>query len=171
MKKENPRTLDLAALLRSAAEEFAQEVLDSLDDQPVIDPETGAPAKLNALQAVVQVLYDRDRSRLVETLPFGTDSLTGSYFRAPDPADPSAEAAWLEDGSGQVVKGQVIGQPFITSSTTMYLVEFYGENGMTGHQQLVDIYRMMMQRWSFFDDEAWLDAGHATVEAKDRAES
>jgi len=100
--------------------------------------------------------YPRDRDKDVADRPLSPESLCGSYFRAPDTNDPNAEALWLDGQACMTVEGMVVAQPFASSSEVIYLVEFYGRHGLSGHQELVDIERMMHQRWAFFDTEAWL---------------
>jgi hypothetical protein len=102
--------------------------------------------------------YPRDRDKDVADRPLSPESLVGSYFRAPDPHDPNAEALWLDGQACMTIEGIVVAQPFASSTHVVYLVEFYGRHGMSGWQMLIDIDRMLEQRWSFFDTEAWLQA-------------
>lgn len=142
--------LKIEDMLAQAKQEFIDDILANLDRYET------AEDRLAAVKAVVAEQYDRDSDKLAALLPLGGDSMIGSYFRAPDPQDTEAEAAWLEGASCKVVEGMVIKQPFTSNETAIYLVEFYSERGGTGYQQLVDLDRMLAQRWAFYDSEAWL---------------
>jgi hypothetical protein len=107
--------------------------------------------------------FARDRDRDMATRPLGPASLCGSYFRCPDQDDPNAEALWLEHEACQTQEGMIVAQPFASTSTVVYLVEFYGRHGATGHGELVDLQRMLHQRWAFYDTEAWLTRRPATA--------
>jgi hypothetical protein len=137
------------------------------DNLAALDP----PTRLAAVQQAVASGLGRDRDQSIKSMQFGPDSLTGSYFRAPDQDDPEAEAAWIDGSGGAEVRGQVVGQPFATSTTTMYLVEFYAQGHATGHQQLVDIDRMLVQRWAFYDTEAWLEQGQVQTTEREATSS
>jgi hypothetical protein len=100
--------------------------------------------------------FPRDRDRDVADRPLGPDSLVGSYFRCPDQLDPNAEASWLDHEVCATQQGIVVAQPYAAPNRIVYLVEFYGRHGASGHQQLVEIDRMLEQRWAFYDSEAWL---------------
>ena len=92
----------------------------------------------------------RDRDRDMMDRPLGPESLCGSFFRCPDQDDPNAEALWLDHQACQTQEGIVVAQPFASSVTVVYLVEFYGRNGASGVQRLVDLDRMLTQRWAFY---------------------
>jgi hypothetical protein len=100
--------------------------------------------------------FARDRDGDVALRPLSPESLCGSYFRCPDQDDPNAEAAWLDHEACQTQEGMVVAQPFASSQTVVYLVEFYGHHGASGHQRLIELERMLHQRWAFYDTEAWL---------------
>lgn len=143
-------TLNIEQMLEQAKADFVAEVLDTIPTLPTADE------RLNAIRAVAAEQYDRDSDKLAAVSPLGSDSMIGSYFRAPDPRVPDAEAAWLDGASCAVVEGIVIKQPHTGPDSAIYLVEFYGPHGGTGYQQLVELERMVGQRWAFYDSSAWL---------------
>jgi hypothetical protein len=104
----------------------------------------------------LEYAFDRDRDQDMAARPLSPGSLCGSYFRAPDQHDSNAEALWLDGHACLTQEGMVVAQPFASSTGVVYLVEFYGRHGMAGYQQLVDIDRMLEQRWLFYDTDAWL---------------
>jgi len=112
----------------------------------------------------------RDRDLAMAEMPLAPDSLRGSYFRAPDQDDAEAEAAWLDGTPTEVIEGMVVAEVFATSSTMIYLVEFYGRNGGTGYQRLVEVERMLVQRWAFYDTDGWLASGRERAEQAIRRE-
>jgi hypothetical protein len=140
---------DLRGLLEEAVREFVEEQVANL-------PELTPDEKLAALKAALVEQYGRDSDRMAAVRPFGPDSLVGSYFRAPDQMDPDAEAAWLDNEACRTVEGMVIRQPFVSATTAVYLVEFFGQHGAAGYQQLVELDRMLHQRWLFYDSDTWL---------------
>jgi hypothetical protein len=113
--------------------------------------------------------FARDRDKDMADRPLGPGSLCGSYFRCPDPDHPNAESLWLDHRPCAVLEGMVVAQPFASSQTVVYLVEFFGEHGAIGRQQLVAIDQMLHQRWAFYDSEAWLTA-RPTDEAAQKKE-
>jgi hypothetical protein len=143
-------TIDFQALLTRYEDATVTEILTGLDNCDT------ASEQLNAVRACADLAHGRDRVRFVHSLPMSADSLIGSYFRAPDDVDPNAEASWLAREPASIQEGMVIGQPFTSSTGATYLVAFFGEDGATGHQELVELERMLAQRWQFFDSEAWL---------------
>jgi len=114
--------------------------------------------------------YARDRDKALAETPLTSDSLKGSYFRAPDQDDPDAEAAWLDGEPCATIEGMVVAEVFATSQSMTYLVEFYGKYGATGYQRLIELDRMVGQRWAFYDSEAWL-TGRAEETTKTREEA
>lgn len=153
------------------AEELAHFVEAMTEDLPAIEAEAGAAARWKSAQAIVEAALGRSRQRFAALRGFADDSLVGSYFRAPDPDDTEAEAAWLDGEPCSIVRGIVHTQPFVTNQNTLYLVEFFSGEGFTGRQQLVDIDRMHAQRWAFYDTEGWLSLGEKIKEpAKETAE-
>jgi len=106
----------------------------------------------------------RDRDQALAQTELAPDSLRGSYFRAPDQDDPEAEAAWLDGQPTEVIEGMVVAEVFATPTTMTYLVEFYGRNGGTGYQRLIELDRMVTQRWAFYDTDGWLASGRQRAE-------
>jgi hypothetical protein len=127
--------------------------------------ELSAQELLAMLQQAAMGCFPRDRDQFVAACPLSPGNLVGSYFRAPDPNDPNAEALWLEGEPCAVIEGLVVGQPHATPVTSFYLVEFFGAAGAQGYQQVVDLDRMLEQHWSFFDSEDWL-AAHSRPEGQ-----
>ncbi len=152
-------TFDPEQFMKDERQHFDEE---ASNDLPAIEAEAGVVARWKTAQAIVEAALGRDRQRFAGLQAFGDDSLVGSYFRAPDPDDPEAEAAWIEGDDCRIVAGIVVSQPFASSSTTIYLVEFFGQEGFTGRQQLFEIDRMTQQRWAFYDTAAWLEQATAT---------
>jgi hypothetical protein len=127
---------------------------------PIIDTdELSAQELLAKLEAAAADCHPRDRDKFAAAVPLSPSSLVGSYFRAPDQTDPNAEAAWLDGEPCPVVEGLIVGEPLRTPITAIYQVEFFGEEGATGYQTAVDLEVMVAQRWTFYDDRAWLAAG------------
>jgi hypothetical protein len=153
-----PNMTDFETLLEDVRQEVVRNVLTRLDsfDEP--------SDKLNAVRAIAALASERDRDQATAVTPLGPDSMIGSYFRAPDPNDTIAESAWLDGEPCKTIEGQIVAQPFTSPTGATYLVEFYGDSGATGFQQLVELERMVMQRWAFYDTAAWLK-GHAPQKA------
>jgi hypothetical protein len=157
----SPDLTNYELLLDSVRREVVRNVLDRLDE--FAEPSE----KLQALQAVAALTLEHDRDRsLVALTPFGPDSLIRSYFRAPDQNDTAAESAWLDGEPCKTIEGMVVAQPHTSPSGATYLVEFFGENGATGFQQLVELDRMVQQRWAFYDTDAWLKSHTPAALAK-----
>lgn len=152
-------THNLEALLERTQTETVAEWIDSLPRVPVVNPETGKPDRLNLVKAILAESYGRDRAAMAAVKPMGPDSMVGSYFRAPDNNDPNAENEWLAGEPCAFVEGIVVSQPFSSTSTAIYTVEFYGKHGTTARQELVDLDRMIEQKWTFFDSASWLRSG------------
>jgi hypothetical protein len=156
------RLINFEALLDAVREEVVESVVARLNtfDEPT--------EKLEAIRAIAALASERDRTQMTATTPLGPDTMIGSYFRAPDQNDPSAENAWLDGDSCKTIKGMVVAQPFTGGlDKATYLVEFYGDNGPTGAQQLVELDRMVQQRWTFYDTDAWLNAPEPAVTVPD----
>ena len=117
--------------------------------------EMSAQELLQVLASAAADCFPRDRDRFAAACPMSPGTLVGSYFRH-------------EDDSGEILEGMVVGNPHATPVTSFYLVEFFGQNGALGCQQIVDLERMVAERWSFFDSEAWL-ASAAAVPKKEEA--
>lgn len=126
----------------------------------IIDTDALSASELmQALLYAAEDAYPRDRDKFAAASPLTPDNLFGSYFRAPDPNDPNAEAQWLAHEPCSTIEGAIVGQPHVTPMTSFYLVEFYGREGALGYQQIVDMDRMVVQRWMFFDSDTWLTTG------------
>ena len=131
-----------------------------MPDRNIIDLDAlSAQELLTVLQHAAGDCFPRDRDQFVASCPLVPGSLVGSYFRAPDPLAPDAEALWLEgDELCSTIEGLVVGDPHSTSMMGVYLVEFFGRDGARGRQQLIELERMVEQHWLFFDDKGWLDS-------------
>lgn len=147
-----PTTHNLEALLARTKQEAVAAWIDAL---PTIEDPGD---RLEAVKAIIGESYERESARKAAIIPLGPDTLVGLYFRAPDQDDPNAEAAWLANEPGATVEGIVVGQPFTSTSDATYRVEWFGEHGAAGYQELVDLSRMNVQRWRFYDRDTWLSS-------------
>lgn len=116
---------------------YVEEVFASLDQ--IQD----AGERLELAQNAVLVAFARDREQMAMVAPFSPDSLAGSYFR-------------IEHEDGLIEEGLVVGQPHTTPVTAIYLCEFFGMEGTLGYQRAVDLEQMVVQKWTFYDSDAWL---------------
>jgi hypothetical protein len=100
--------------------------------------------------------FPRDRDKDIAERPLDPLSLVGSYFRG-------------RNDDGFDYEGLVVGQPFATTTTSYYLVEFFGKRGALGFQMLKTIDEMIGNGWTFFDTEAWLSASVEQVRVEPTA--